>query len=159
MEWAANNLAQSLLIVGLALLAIEIAVLGFSTFVLFFVGLAAAITGILLYVGLFPETIMNAALSVAILTALAAIFLWKPLKNLQSKVDNTKAKGDLVGHSFVLSEAVSPTLNPKYHYSGIDWKLVSSETLAVGTKVEVTEAEVGVFHLKAAHSSLSEPTN
>jgi membrane protein implicated in regulation of membrane protease activity len=150
MEWAANNLAESLLILGLALLAIEIAVLGFSTFVLFFVGLAAAVTGILLYIGLIPETLVSAALAVAILTAIAAIVLWKPLKKLQNKVDKTKAKGDLVGHSFILSEAVSPTINPKYHYSGIDWKLISTETLAIGTKVEVTEAAVGVFYIKAA---------
>jgi len=150
MEWATNNLAESLLIVGLALLAIEIAVLGFSTFVLFFVGLAAALSGILIYVGLIPETLLSAALSVAILTAVAAIVLWKPLKKLQSKVDKTKAKGDLVGHSFVLTEAVSPSLNPKYRYSGIDWKLVSTETLAIGTKVEVTEAAVGVFYIKSS---------
>ncbi|KXI30128.1 NfeD family protein [Paraglaciecola hydrolytica] len=149
MEWVSNNLAESLLILGLALLAIEIAVLGFSTFVLFFVGLAAAITGVLLYVGLFPETITNAAMSVAILTALAAIILWKPLKKLQSKVDKTKAKGDLVGHSFVLTETVSPEHQAKYRYSGIEWKLISSETLVAGTKVEVSEAAVGVFYIKA----------
>jgi hypothetical protein len=151
MEWATNNLAESLLIVGLALLAIEIAVLGFSTFVLFFVGLAAALSGILIYVGLIPETLLSAALSVAILTAIAAVVLWKPLKKLQSKVDKTKAKGDLVGHSFVLSEAVSPSLNPIHRYSGIDWKLISTETLAIGTKVEVTEADVGVFYIKSSN--------
>ena len=150
MEWASNNLAQSLLVLGLALLALEIAVLGFSTFVLFFVGLAAAVTGILLYVGLIPDTVLSAALSVGLLTALAAVVLWKPLKKLQSKVDKTKAKSDLVGHSFVLTEAVSPTLSPKYRYSGIDWKLISSETLAVGTKVEVNEVDVGVFYIKTA---------
>lgn len=150
MEWVANNLAESLLIIGLALLAIEIAVLGFSTFVLFFVGLAAALSGILIYVGLIPETLLSAALTVAILTAVAAIVLWKPLKKMQNKVDKTKAKGDLVGHSFVLNEAVSPSINPLYRYSGIDWKLVSTETLAIGTKVEVTEADVGVFYIKAA---------
>ncbi|MFT5811071.1 MAG: hypothetical protein ACI9KM_001835, partial [Rubritalea sp.] len=48
MDWLSNNLAQSLIIAGLALLVIEVVVLGFSTFVLFFVGLAAVITGGLL---------------------------------------------------------------------------------------------------------------
>ena len=45
MDWVTANMAESLIIVGLLLLAIEIAVLGFSTFVLFFVGLAAVLTG------------------------------------------------------------------------------------------------------------------
>ena len=152
MEWASNNLAQSLLVLGLALLAIEIAVLGFSTFVLFFVGLAAAITGMLLYLGFIPETLLSALLTVALLTAVAAVVLWKPLKKLQSKVDNSKAKGDLVGHCFVLSDEVSATHAPLYRYSGIDWKLLSSETLAPGTKVEVTQADVGVFYIKALPS-------
>lgn len=152
MEWATNNLAQSLLVLGLALLALEIAVLGFSTFVLFFVGLASAITSALLYLGFIPETLLSALLTLALLTAVAAVVLWKPLKRLQSKVDNTKAKGDLVGHRFVLSDQVSPTQTPLYRYSGINWKLLSSETLAPGTKVEVTQADVGVFYIKALPS-------
>lgn len=150
MEWAINNLSQTLLVVGFALLAIEIIVLGFSTFVLFFVGVAAVLTGLLLFAGLIPDSLLSASLSVAVITALAALALWKPLKKLQTKVDTTKAKGDLVGHCFVLTAAVSPTLSPKYRFSGIEWKLISSETLAVGTKVEVTEADVGVFYIKAA---------
>ena len=38
MNWISNNLSESLIMAGLALLAIEVVVLGFSTFVLFFVG-------------------------------------------------------------------------------------------------------------------------
>jgi membrane protein implicated in regulation of membrane protease activity len=149
MDWAFNNLAESLLILGILLLAIEIAVLGFSTFVLFFVGCAAVVTAGLLYVGIIPDTLLAALLSTGILTALSAVLLWKPLKNMQAKVDTTKAKSDLVGHSFVLVEDVAPELTPVYRYSGIDWKLISSEHLVSGTKVEVVEADVGVFHIKA----------
>jgi membrane protein implicated in regulation of membrane protease activity len=150
MEWAINNLTQTLLVLGFAMLAIEIVVLGFSTFVLFFVGLAAVLTAVLLFLGLIPDSVLSASLTISIISTLAAILLWKPLKKLQNKVDKTKAKGDLVGHSFVLTEAVSPAINPKYRYSGIDWKLISTETLAIGTKVEVTEADVGIFYIKAA---------
>jgi membrane protein implicated in regulation of membrane protease activity len=149
MDWASNNLAESLLILGILLLVIEVAVLGFSTFVLFFVGCAALLTGGLLYVGIIPDTWLAAMFSTGILTALSAILLWKPLKNMQTKVDTTKAKGDLVGHSFVLVEDVAPELTPEYHYSGIDWKLKASEHLTAGTQVEVTQADVGVFHIKA----------
>ncbi|MDU0353099.1 NfeD family protein [Paraglaciecola aquimarina] len=149
MDWAFNNLADSLLILGIVLLVIEVGVLGFSTFVLFFVGCAAVITAGLLYTGLMPETLLAALLSTGILTALSAILLWKPLKNMQSKVDISKPKGDLVGHSFVLQDDVSPQLTPTYRYSGIDWKLQSSETLVKGTLVEVTDASVGIFTIQA----------
>lgn len=149
MFWAINNLAESLLILGILLLVIEVVVLGFSTFVLFFVGCAAVLTSGLLYVGIIPDTWLAAMLSTGVLTALSAILLWKPLKNMQAKVDSTKAKGDLVGHSFVLDEDVAPELTPVYRYSGIDWKLSASEHIVAGTKVEIIEAEVGVFHIKA----------
>ena len=39
MDWLSDNLASTLAVIGLLLLAIEIAVLGFATFVLLFVAL------------------------------------------------------------------------------------------------------------------------
>jgi len=150
MDWAFNNLAESLLILGILLLVIEVVVLGFSTFVLFFVGCAAVVTASLLYVGIIPDNWLAAMLSTGLLTAISAVLLWKPLKNMQTQVDTSKAKGDLVGHSFVLVEDVAPELTPEYHYSGIDWKLNASEHLVAGTKVKVIQADVGVFHIKAS---------
>jgi hypothetical protein len=150
MDWAFNNLAESLLILGILLLVIEAAVLGFSTFVLTFVGCAAVVTAGLLYVGIIPDTWLSAMLSTGVLTGLSAVLLWKPLKNMQTQVDTTIAKGDLVGHHFTLVEDVAPDLTPEYHYSGIDWKLKANEHLVAGTPVEVTQADVGVFHIKAS---------
>ncbi|AGH47444.1 NfeD family protein [Paraglaciecola psychrophila] len=150
MDWALNNLAESLLILGILLLVIEVAVLGFSTFALFFVGCAAVVTAGLLYVGIIPDTWLSAMLSTGVLTGLSAVLLWKPLKNMQTQVDKTKAQGDLVGHRFILVEDVAPELTPEYHYSGIDWKLKANEHLVAGTQVEVTQADVGVFHIKAS---------
>lgn len=150
MEWALNNLAESLLILGILLLVIEIVVLGFSTFFLFFVGCAAVVTAGLLYVGIIPDTLLSALLTTGVLTAGSAVLLWKPLKKMQTQVDTTKAKGDLVGHSFVLVEDVAPELTPIYRYSGVDWKLKASELLVSGTRVEVIEADVGVFYIKAS---------
>lgn len=149
MDWAFNNLVESLLILGIVLLVIEIAVLGFSTFVIFFVGLAAILTSGLLYLGVIPDSLLSALLSTAVITAIGAAILWKPLKNSQNQVDKSKAKGDLVGHRFTLVENVAPQLNPIYRYSGVDWKLISTQPLQAGTQVEVTEAEVGVFHVKS----------
>jgi membrane protein implicated in regulation of membrane protease activity len=149
MDWAINNLAESLLILGILLLVIEVVVLGFSTFVLFFVGCAAVVTAGLLYVGVIPDTWLSAMLSTGLFTGLSAVLLWKPLKKMQTQVDTTKVKGDLVGHRFILVEDVAPGLTPEHHYSGINWKLVANEYLGAGTKVEVTQVDVGVFHIKA----------
>ncbi len=70
MDWVSNNLAESLIIVGLALLVVEVVVLGFSTFVLFFVGLAAVITGGLMRIGFLPDSMLAALSSIGVLTAL-----------------------------------------------------------------------------------------
>jgi membrane protein implicated in regulation of membrane protease activity len=149
MDWVNNNLAESLVIVGLALLIIEIVVLGFSTFVLFFVGLAAVITGGLLYIGALPDSMLSALSSTAIFTALLAIFLWKPLKSMQNKVESKKVTSDLVGHSFILNDVVSMNRNPVYRYSGIDWHLSSETEMPAGTLVEVIDVAVGKFTVRA----------
>lgn len=149
MDIIANNLAQSLFIVGLILLVIEVTVLGFSTFVFFFVGLAAMATGALVYVGVLPNSVLSASFSTGVMTILAALVLWKPLKRMQSKVSTKKTKSEFTDHQFFLKESVSPTQSPKYHYSGVEWSLVSEEPIEAGTKVEVTEAEVGKLHIKA----------
>jgi membrane protein implicated in regulation of membrane protease activity len=149
MDWVSNNLAESLIIVGLALLVVEVVVLGFSTFVLFFVGLAAVITGGLMRIGFLPDSMLAALSSIGVLTALLAIFLWRPLKSMQNNVERKKVTSDLVGHSFILSEAVSMSTNPVYRYSGIDWQLSSEKELSAGTLVEVAGVAVGKFIIQA----------
>ncbi len=149
MDWVSNNLAESLIIAGLTLLVIEVVVLGFSTFVLFFVGLAAVITGVFLYSGILPDSMLSALSSIGVLTALLAIFLWRPLKSMQNKVERKKVTSDLVGHSFILNEAVSMSINPVYRYSGIDWHLSSEKELSAGTLVEVIRVAVGKFIIQA----------
>ena len=145
MNWISNNLSESLIMAGLALLVLEVVVLGFSTFVLFFVGLAAVVAGGLMTVGIVPDSMLSALSSVGVLTALLAIFLWRPLKSMQGNVESKKVTSDLVGHSFILNEAVSMTKNPAYRYSGIDWNLSSEKELSAGTLVEVTGVAVGKF--------------
>lgn len=148
MDLISNHLIESLIIVGLVLLSIEILVLGFSTFVLFFVGIAALMTGVLMYAEFIPETLMSAVLSVAIITAVDAVLLWKPLKNMQTKVDKKVAESDLIGHSFTLETDVGPNQPGSYHYSGINWKLVSTKAIGAGTKVKVVRIEVGAFFIE-----------
>lgn len=152
MDLLTNNLAESLFIIGLILLVVEVVVLGFSTFVLFFVGVAAITTSILLYIGLLPDSVLSASLCTGVITLVAAGLLWQPLKRMQSDVSPKKAQGDLVGHQFILQESVSPMAPVTYHYSGVNWKLICSVAIEAGTRVEVIDAEVGAFHIKTVES-------
>jgi len=149
MNWVNDNLSESLIIAGLALLVIEVVVLGFSSFVLFFVGLAALVAGGLMALAVVPDSMLSALSSVGVLTALLAMLLWRPLKSMQGKVESKKVTSDLVGHSFILNEAVSMTKNPAYRYSGIEWNLSSEQELSAGTLVEVTGVAVGKFIIQA----------
>ena len=151
MGWFSENLAEALLITGMVLLAIEVVVLGFSTFVLFFMGLGALVTSALLYTESIPNTWLSALSSLAVCTLLSAALLWKSLKQFQSKVDDTRAASDLVGYRFLLVDDVSPESSPVHHYSGIAWKLRSRDPIKAGTWVEVTQADVGVFTVRARY--------
>ncbi len=150
MEWFSTHMAQSLIVLGLLLLTVEIVILGFATFILFFVGMAAVVTGILMYFSIIPETALSAALAVALLTAIDAALLWKPLKKLQQQVDNKPATSDLIGHEFFLQESVSATENPNYRYSGIAWTLTSQRPIPAGAKVKVVKVSVGVMEVASS---------
>lgn len=149
MEWMTDNLANVLIFLGLALLAIEVAVLGFSVMVLFFIGLGCLLCGILIFVGGLPATVVSALTGVAILSFLSAVILWKPLKKLQNEVVESDVKGDLIGHSFVLETDISSREHGVHNYSGIEWKVKSDEPITAGTEVEVVRAEVGEFKVAA----------
>ena len=146
--WLSDNLGIGLISVGLILLVIEIAVLGFSTFVLFFVGGAAVITGLLMQIGVVEDTNLNATLYVSLFTALLAVFLWKPLKNMQKDVDPKKASNDLIGLTFIVATDISAEKPGMHRYSGINWRVVSQDPIASGTKVEVIAVDVGQFTIK-----------
>ena len=145
MEWLSDSLSGILLFLGIALLAIEMLVFAFSSFILFFVGLACFIAGLLIILGLLSPNLTVALFAVAILSGLLAVLLWKPLKDMQNHVDHTPTSGDLVGHSFTLTGDVAPGQTINYRYSGIEWRVKSDQTLAAGTEVEVSVANVGEF--------------
>jgi len=145
MEWLGANISGIILFLGITLLAVEMLVFAFSSFILFFVGLACLITGLLMILGLLAPTLTAAFVAVALLSGLLAVMLWKPLKDMQSHVDHTPASGDLVGHSFTLSGDVAPGQTINYCFSGIEWQVKSDQELSAGTEVEVVIANVGEF--------------
>ena len=145
MTWITDNLVSILIFLGLVLLAIEVLVLGFSIFIIFFFGVGCLLTGALLFAGILPMNLASALWSVAIISFLAALVLWKPLKKLQNNGSNQQVRGDFIGYSFVLDSAIS-SHNPGTHrYSGIDWKVKADSDLPAGAEVEVAKAEVGIL--------------
>lgn len=149
MEYILSHLPQSLIVLGLILLAIEVIVLGFSTFVLFFMGIGSIATGALMSFGLFEATILNSLLSIAIISTLVAIFSWKPMKNMQNKVEVTQVDNGMIGHQFTITETLNIGQTITHHYSGITWKVKSKEQINAGTEVEITEMQVGLLTVKS----------
>jgi inner membrane protein len=149
MEWLASNFASLLVFFGVVLLVIEVGLLGFSVFILFFVGLACILTGALIMLGLVPETLVAAFGSIALLSVVLAAVLWVPLKKVQNSTDSHSVKGDFIGHSFRLEQDVSSSRYGRYRLSGIEWKVRSELPLNAGDEVEITKVEVGLLTVAA----------
>ena len=146
-------LSQWLFILGIGLLVIEIAFLGFATFVLFFVGLAMLVTGALMALGVLPEGINIAVIAVSLLSISAAIVLWKPLKNIQSPTEEENIEVGFVGHRFQLDADIAPDQPGSYAYSGIVWVVVSDRAIAKETSVKVVQADVGQLTVVSVDTS------
>ena len=149
MNWLNDNLWQVLLFAGLGILVLEVVVFGLSTFVLFFIGLATLLTGLLMWLGVLSPTLGAAAGSIAVFTALSAILLWKPMKRFQNKTDNRKASNDLIGYRFTLSTDASLEMPGSHQYSGIQWRVGSAVPLTSGTQVRVVATDVGELTVEA----------
>jgi membrane protein implicated in regulation of membrane protease activity len=148
MNWIMNNLAETLFLVGLLLLIIEVTVLSFSTIILFMIGASFILTALLVYGGVVDENLLNAIFSVAILTVVLSVGLWKTFKRLQNQQDDKPVTSDLVGLVFVLPDAVGPDKTVSYEYSGITWQVQADVDIAAKTKVVVTAVAVGTLTVK-----------
>ncbi|MDO6806923.1 hypothetical protein Q4595_30980, partial [Wenyingzhuangia sp. 1_MG-2023] len=76
-------------------------ILGFASLVLFFLGLSLVVSGLLMLVGLLPETPTSALWSNAALTCGFALALWRPLKRLQNEQQITPVNSDFARDAFV----------------------------------------------------------
>jgi membrane protein implicated in regulation of membrane protease activity len=149
MAWLTDNLATLLIIIGICLLALEVGVFGFSVFLLFFIGLACIVTGLMMLV-LIPETLNWGLGMVAVLSLTFAIVLWKPLKKMQNSGGTGAVKGDFIGHSFVLERDLAADARGKHRMSGVEWKVRSDVPLKAGTQVQVVKVEVGELTIAPA---------
>ena len=145
MEYLFSHLPQALIVIGLSLLAVDILLLGFSTFVLFFLGIGAIATGILMAMGLIPETLLSSLLATAIISTFITLVGWKPMQRLQNRVELKQIDNDMIGHQFVLTEELTIGQTVTHRYSGIDWQVRAKEQLAAGTEVKIIGIEVGLL--------------
>jgi membrane protein implicated in regulation of membrane protease activity len=146
--WIFSDIAQGLMAVGILLAVVDLLVFGFATFFLTLLGLGMLTSGALIYFAVLPDTTTSILVSVAAFTVIYSALLWKPLKNLQANKQSKKVSSDLTGMSFVLQQDVSPDNPGKYHYSGIDWSVETSEVITQGTEFEVIDLQVGVMKVK-----------
>jgi len=148
-EIITNNIGESLVTIGILLLIIEVVVLGFSTFILTFVGLASLITGLLVFIGLITEQLMPIVLSITVFTTLFALTLWKPLKQFQNRQDRHTVKNDFIGVTFLLTADISEISTATHKLSGIEWQVKAKQSIPSGVQVRVVEAEVGTLWVEA----------
>lgn len=145
MEWLAHNFAPLLLGVGLVLLILDMVVFGFATFILTFLGLSFLLTGLAMWLGLLPATFAAALWSNAVLTAVLAAVLWRPLQKLQNTPDRTSVHHDFADQQFLLADEVDDRGLTQYYFSGVHWKLKSRQPISKNTLVRVVKVDVGVL--------------
>lgn len=152
-DYIANHHAEFWLVVGFAMLAIEV-ITGFTTGIFLFGGLAALTTGILMSFGLIAETWIAGVSCTGISSGIITSLLWKPLKRLQGERPVEKDNSsDLIGHKFVLESEITMSSPGNTHYSGIPWKVeidknAGVDTISAGQRVTVCSVDVGVFKVQ-----------
>ncbi len=84
-EYINDNLSGFWIALGFALLAAEVLVFGFTTIIFLFAGLGALASGLLMSIGVIPETWIAGTACFGIATGVSSAILWKPLMSMQDK--------------------------------------------------------------------------
>ncbi|WP_438862859.1 NfeD family protein [Neptunicella sp.] len=154
MELFSENLPETLIAFGILAIAIEAGIMGFATLFLFFLGLGTLLTGIAMNVGLLESNLTSALISIGLSSVVLAIIAWRPMQQLQAKVQPQGQTSDFIGLTFTLTSDLSAERLSSYRYSGIVWAVKPGVTLkqplTQGTKVVVTAVEVGGFYVAPA---------
>jgi inner membrane protein len=153
MDYMFSNISQTLAILGLLVLIVEILVLGFSTLVLMFIGIGLLLTSGLIYIGIIEATWLSAISSLSIITLLLAVILWKPLTKLQNKKTTTNINTDFADITFVLEKDLVSSDPYIFNYSGIDWLVKSETEIDKDKRVTVIKKEVGVLWVESINNT------
>lgn len=99
-------------------LVLELGVLGMSG-PLLFLALGCFLTGVLVSLGAITGWELQ-VLSVGLLSAIAAVLLWKPLKKFQNAGSGRDTSSDMIGKILPVTHAITRDQG-SVSYSGIDW--------------------------------------
>ena len=152
-DYIVDHQTEFWLVFGLVMLAIEV-VTGFVTAVFLFTGLGALATGLLMSLGMLPETWISGVSCTGISSGIITALLWKPLKKLQgNRLTQKDNSSDLVGYEFVVDSDITVANPGSVNYSGIKWTVKIDEAAGVdsieaGQKVTVNSVDVGLFKVK-----------
>ena len=150
-----SNIPQTLVTLGLLALIIEVLILGCSTLVLLFFGVAMLLTSGLIYIGLIDANWLSTISTLAIITLLLTLVLWKPMKKLQNKSAQTEINSDFATIQFELEEDLLPSTIYNFNYSGIQWNVKSTSPIDKGVIVKVVKKEVGILWVEPVDSAIS----
>ena len=152
-EYINTHQAEFWILLGFSMLVIEVST-GLVTGLLLFGGVGTIVTGLLMMAGVLNETWEIGIASSAIISAIIAVLLWRPLKSLQNDdIPDKDNSSDLVGYEFVLQQDISLLKPGTTDYSGIEWKVeiykdAGVEEISAATHVVVCSVEVGKFKVK-----------
>lgn len=149
-DYIVAHQAEFWMLLGFLFLVIEVST-GFVTGVFLFAGIGAVVTGLLMMMGILPETWIAGISSTGLASGLSVALLWKPLKKLQgSKAPEKDNSSDLIGHEFDLDSDLDEQTDSTTTYSGVNWRVEldkssSQRKINSGEKVVVSSVEVGMF--------------
>ena len=155
-EYIDGHQAGFWIALGFLLLGLEILVFGFTTIVMFFAGLGAITTGLLMKVGVLDLTWTAGIACFGISSGIYSVILWKPFQRIQNNISSEQVESsDMVGLEFVIETDITSLNAGSTKYSGIDWKVeidksAGVDSLSKGQRVSVVTVDVGVFRVKEA---------
>lgn len=150
------NLLSGLLLLALLCLAmLPFAIPGVLE-VLLALAIGAFVTAALIWFGWLPQDTSLVLLSLAMLTALSALLLWKPLRKLQKtgiRLQEGSAIFDFVGTELILTELASKDSDSHIQFCGLEWRVrvdptEMATTIEAGQAVLISSASVGFLLVK-----------
>jgi len=136
-------------VAGICLVA-ELSVLGMSG-PLLFLALGCLLTGVMVSIGMISGWEME-VFSVAVLAALSAALLWKPLKTFQNAGVGRDTSSDMIGKVLPVTQLITRDQGT-VAYSGIDWQArldaSHSEPVVVGSRAHVVAVQGALLLVRA----------
>lgn len=151
------NLLSGLLLLALLCLALLPFAIPGVLEVLLALAIGAFVSAALIWFGWLPQDTSLVLLSLAMLTALSAVLLWKPLRKLQKsgvRLQEDSAISDFVGTELILTEPAHKDSDSHIQFCGLEWRvrLDASDHAAIvaaGQSVFISSASVGLLVVKS----------